>query len=198
MTLRRLAAVSVICLLMSAGANADARDAGNLFGVITDGQKPLPGVTVTLTGPGVSATQISNADGSIRFLGLSPGLYTITTSLDGFRPARFPNIRIVSGQKKEIALTLSAAPGASTVSVPYTIAGVTAGWSKSVAGGGDFGGALTGTLTFSGTAVSKTISIPVYGDGLAEGDETASITLGTVAGATVARATGTLSIHNDD
>lgn len=119
MTLRRLAAVSVICLLMSAGANADARDAGNLFGVITDGQKPLPGVTVTLTGPGVSATQISNADGSIRFLGLSPGLYTITTSLDGFRPARFPNIRIVSGQKKEIALTLSAAPA---ISDPIAVA----------------------------------------------------------------------------
>jgi hypothetical protein len=98
----------------------------------------------------------------------------------------------------KVPVTLSSAPGAATVTVSYTIAGVDATWGKTASSGNDFGGALSGTLTFTGSAVSKTISIPIYGDRIAEADETLQVTLGTITGANPVRPVGTITIQNDD
>lgn len=97
-----------------------------------------------------------------------------------------------------MVVTISAAPGATAVAVPYTIAGVNATWSRTQSGGGDFGGATSGTLTFAGSTVSKTLLIPVYGDRAAEGNETVHVTLGAIAGASAVRPVGTLTIRDDD
>jgi alpha-tubulin suppressor-like RCC1 family protein len=99
----------------------------------------------------------------------------------------------------KVPVTLSAAPGSTTtVSVPYTIVGVDATWGKTANSGNDFGGATAGTLTFTGTTVEKTITITIYGDTIAENNETVHINLGAVTGATSNRPTGTLTILNDD
>ena len=98
----------------------------------------------------------------------------------------------------QVPVTVSGSPGATTVSVPYTIGGGNATWSKTQAGGGDFGGAKAGTLTFTGSAVSRTLSIPVYGDQLAEANETVHVTLGSVTGGSSVRSVGTVTILDDD
>jgi hypothetical protein len=97
-----------------------------------------------------------------------------------------------------VRVTLSRAPGATVVTVPYTVHGVSATWGSSAANGADFGGATKGTLTFTGTAISKAVTIPVYGDLSPEPNETIQVTVGSVAGATVFRRTGTVTILNDD
>jgi chitinase len=96
------------------------------------------------------------------------------------------------------SVTLSAAPGATTVSVPYTIGGGTAIWGKTAASLADFGGALSGTLTFRGAAITRTITIPIYGNTTPQIDRTIVINLGSVTGATVVRATGAVTILDDD
>ena len=88
-------------------------------------------------------------------------------------------------------LTVSALPGTATVTVPFTLSSSTATWSKTPAAGGDDGGPQSETLTFTGSTVLKTIAIPIYGDLVPEPDETITIALGTVTGATGNRSTGT-------
>ena len=87
------------------------------------------------------------------------------------------------------------------MSVHYSIA-PQSGWGKSIASGADLGGTtgLTGgTLAFTTTTTTKTITIVVYGDTTTESDDPITITLDTPsAGATIIKATGTLTILNDD
>ena len=147
---------------------------------------------VTLTNPS-SGLAIGDASGTGTILDDDPG--------SGLRVAAGDS-SVVEGnagsRMVQIPVTISAAAGGATVRVPYTIAGLNATWSKTQAGGGDFGGATAGTLTFTGTTVSKALSIPVYGDLLPEGNETVQVTLGAVTGATAARSVGTLTIQDDD
>jgi len=57
----------------------------NIYGTITDPSTAnLAGATVTLEGPGVSATTTSAADGSYNFPGLAPGTYVVSASTPQF------------------------------------------------------------------------------------------------------------------
>ncbi|MFY9577863.1 MAG: Ig-like domain-containing protein [Gaiellaceae bacterium] len=58
--------------------------------------------------------------------------------------------------------------------------------------------AATGTLTFTPGQTSKTVSVLANGDTSVEPDETFSVTLANASGATLAKATGTATIANDD
>ena len=59
---------------------------GNLYGTALDSQeKAVPGVTVTLTGPGAAQTADSDATGDFHFLELSPGPYSLGSSGRGSR-----------------------------------------------------------------------------------------------------------------
>lgn len=98
----------------------------------------------------------------------------------------------------QVKVTVSNAPGAAVVTVPYTVAGVGADWGKSEASGGDFGGAVSGTLTFTGAATSATLSVPVYGDVRPEGDQAVEVSLGAIIGAEATRAVGAVTIVDDD
>lgn len=95
-------------------------------------------------------------------------------------------------------VTLSAPPGATTVTVPYTIGGGTATWGKKPASLQDFGGALSGTLTFKGTSVAKTISIPIFANATPQIDRTIVVNLGNVTGAVDIRPIGVATILDDD
>jgi carboxypeptidase family protein len=99
-----VAAVLLLALALPALAQLQS---GNLYGttVRPDGQ-PMPGVTVILTGPGASLSQVADANGKFRFLGLSPGIYAVETRPDSedFAPARRENVEINVGRNTEIEL----------------------------------------------------------------------------------------------
>ena len=84
-----------LCLLCAAGSALAQEETGNLYGIVTDtGGDFLPGATVELSGMGAPRTQLGDADGNFRFLGLDPGRYTLKASLDGFSTVEQPNISI--------------------------------------------------------------------------------------------------------
>jgi len=149
--------------------------------------------TVTLSGVSGGAFVAGDTTGTGTIINDDPGSGLGVGVGDGSVVEGSSGSRVV-----RIPVTVSAPPGGVSVSVPYTIAGVDATWSKTQAGGGDFGGPMSGTLTFTGSAVSRTVSITVYGDRAAEGDETVQVTLGTITGANAVRSAGTLTIHDDD
>jgi hypothetical protein len=94
-------------------------------------------------------------------------------------------------QSLAIPVTLSSKLGGA-VSVQYTITPGSATYSAKKTGGGEFGGKLTGTVTFKAGAVAKTVTVPVWPDALPDADHAFTITLGNVTGngVTLLRATG--------
>lgn len=84
--------LALIALLMVTFAAAPARAqqgvTGSIFGTVTDSSGgALPGVTVTIKSPSIQGqelSQVTQADGSFRFLNLSIGVYQITYQLSGF------------------------------------------------------------------------------------------------------------------
>jgi hypothetical protein len=104
-------------------------------------------------------------------------------------------VRTYSGsQTMTVPVTLSA-KASGTVSVNYTITPGSATFSAKSTGG-DFGGKLTGALSFSNGATAKTINIPIWADPSADVDETFTITLSNLTGngVTLIRANGTGTI----
>ncbi|WP_425599884.1 putative Ig domain-containing protein [Xanthomonas melonis] len=88
------------------------------------------------------------------------------------------------------AVSLSAASG-QTVTVNYATAdGSASAGSDYVAG--------SGTLTFAPGVTAQNVTVTVNGDTTVEPDETFSLGLSGASGATIARATGTATILNDD
>ena len=104
-----------------------------------------------------------------------------------------------------VPITLSG-PSTAAVALTYTVTPGTATFSSTSAGGGDFGGKLTGVLNFvvggtGVTAVQKVLNLPVWADAGLEPDESLSITISASslpAGVTIGRATGTGTIIDDD
>jgi hypothetical protein len=84
---RRSALAAIVCLLpLTAGAQDTT---GSISGTITDQQKGvLPGVTILVrqTETGAERTQVSDEHGRYRVLNLTPGPYTVTAQMSGFRP----------------------------------------------------------------------------------------------------------------
>src|SRR5688500_18219414 len=102
--------IAVVFVLLLAGPAAAQLQTGNLYGTVVgaDGQ-PLPGVTVTLEGPGSPQVQGTDETGKVRFLGLSPGTYKLTAELQGFSTLEYPDIGVRVGGNTAIEITLSGA-----------------------------------------------------------------------------------------
>ncbi len=86
MTLRRIAAVSVLVLSVST-AHAQVQT-GSIVGMVTDtSSATLPGTTVSLSGErliGGTQAVVTDATGSYRFDRLPPGVYALRFELPGF------------------------------------------------------------------------------------------------------------------
>jgi hypothetical protein len=79
-----------ILILLMSGA-AFAQSPGNLSGTVTsDEGNALAGVSVTLTGPGVSESRRTNDSGQFRFLGVTPGDYQLGAKLPGYGDVTVP------------------------------------------------------------------------------------------------------------
>jgi hypothetical protein len=91
---------------------------GTITGVVTDAQDAvLPGVTVTLTGRTGSMTQVSDENGVFRFIGLTPGPYSVRAELSGFRPYEEQNLDLGVGRTISLRPTLNLGGLTETVEV---------------------------------------------------------------------------------
>lgn len=96
------------------------RTTGDIRGVITDESGAvLPGVTVTLRGPGVAGapTTVSNAEGVYRFPNLPPGVYEVTAELAGFATKQQTGIRVALGATQEVPVQMSVSTQQETITV---------------------------------------------------------------------------------
>ncbi len=87
----RVVAVAALLLLIGVPGFAQLQT-GNLYGTVVDDQgAALPGVTVTLSGQGAPAVQVTDAQGKFRFINLSPGSYKLEAQLEGFSSVEYPS-----------------------------------------------------------------------------------------------------------
>jgi probable HAF family extracellular repeat protein len=104
------------------------------------------------------------------------------------------DVRVTEGHAGTYAATFTVTlsqPSDRVVTVSYCTAGGTA------TTGSDYQSA-SGTLTFAPGETKKTITVPVYGDRLAEPDETFFVSLGGATNATIADGQGVGSIVDDE
>jgi hypothetical protein len=106
----RIVAVAAMLLLVAGGAAFAQLQTGSLYGTVVDEQgSALPGVTVTVSGAGAPAVQVTDAQGKFHFVNLSPGSYQLKAELEGFSTIEYPNVSINIGRNTAIEVTLSAA-----------------------------------------------------------------------------------------
>src|SRR6266542_1110607 len=94
MRLRSLAALLAIALFASPVAAQEQR--GSIEGVVRDASGAvIPGATVEArsAGSGVLSTT-TDANGSFRFPSVLPGVYEVSATLSGFKPAKTTNVEV--------------------------------------------------------------------------------------------------------
>ncbi|MEI6666885.1 MAG: TonB-dependent receptor [Acidobacteriota bacterium] len=116
--MRRISIVAILVACMAFAATAGAQTlTGTVTGKVVDQQGGvLPGVTVTLTGKTGTQTQVTDAQGEYRFLGLTPGEYVVKAELAGFQP-RVQAVDAGIGKVAEVKLTMSVGGMAERVEV---------------------------------------------------------------------------------
>lgn len=98
-------ACAVLLSLYGTGALAQMAK-GNLYVVVQDDKgTPLAGATVEVSGSGPTQTQLCDAEGQVRFLGLDPGDHTVKAEREGFATAQ-EAIRIQVGRNLSMSMTL--------------------------------------------------------------------------------------------
>ncbi len=66
----------------------------------------MPVTTVTLSGIGAPQTQLSDAQGRFRYVGLSPGAYSLQAHHDGFSPLSVDNLIVHVGRSTDVEVSL--------------------------------------------------------------------------------------------
>jgi hypothetical protein len=119
----RIALIAVVLLTLSPSFGLAQTLTGTVSGTITDPQGGvLPGVSVTLTGRTGSQTQVTDAEGNFRFLGLTPGAYSVRAELSGFRTYEERNIDVAIG--RTVTLRVSMAVGGLEETIEVTASAV--------------------------------------------------------------------------
>jgi len=120
MTFRTMA-VAVALLLGIASAGLAQETTGALRGRIVDSQGlPVPGVTVTITGPQGAQTAVADTDGRFNFPFLTPGTYSVRAELPGFKAAERKDVIVSLGQTVDTPLRMEVGGVTETVSVTAT------------------------------------------------------------------------------
>jgi hypothetical protein len=116
---RFLVFMALACLAVGLHAQV-ARQSGVIRGIVTDNDgTPVPGATVTTSGPALMGTlsDITGSDGSFRLPGLPPGTYAVTVELSGFKTIRQGEIQVRVGMI--VSLRLQTEP--STIEEEVTV-----------------------------------------------------------------------------
>jgi hypothetical protein len=115
---RTIVLALLVAFVACAGVVGAQTLTGTIAGKVTDEQGGvLPGVTVTLTGRTGSQTQVTDARGEYRFLGLSPGAYSVKAELQGFRPKEQQSLDVGIGRTVEVPLAMAVGGLTETVDV---------------------------------------------------------------------------------
>jgi len=100
----------VACLFLASFTAAQELQTGSIRGrVVDDSGQPLPGVSITISGPALigKATAVTNADGMFRAPSLTPGRdYTVRAELAGFETTVQTGIIINLGKTISIDITM--------------------------------------------------------------------------------------------
>ena len=131
--LRSLYALALVCALASPVAAQTASVSGT---IIDQSGGAVPGATVTLTGPGGTASTTSGPRGEYSFPNLANGTYRITVTLSGFAPATrdvvvsganvaVPVISLALGSLTDTIVVSATKSDAALIDAPATISVVT-------------------------------------------------------------------------
>src|SRR5262245_11265020 len=97
----RLACYLAIAVLLPAAAAADElAPGGSIAGSILDEGGTLPGVVVELVGDKLAQplSQVTDLNGTFRFVGLEAGTYLVRASFAGGTPVSVNNIKVKASQ----------------------------------------------------------------------------------------------------
>lgn len=100
--------IAALCISLLAVSAFAQFQTGNIYGKVQakDGSA-LPGVTVNLTGVAAPQNAISDAQGNFRFIGLSPGSYTVKAELAGYGTSTRAGVGVNVGRNADVTLTLN-------------------------------------------------------------------------------------------
>src|SRR5262245_60993228 len=117
----RLFCVVVLCALGLSSPAAAQFGVGAIGGTVTDESGGvLPGVTVTLSNPGViggDQSAVSDGNGAYQFSRLVPGTYTVKAELQGFNAVVQPDITVNADRTSRADLKLKVGNVEETVTV---------------------------------------------------------------------------------
>jgi len=106
----KLSFIVLLALSLAATGFAQGRQTGSIHGLIVDEEgNPLPGATVTLSGPAVMGTKtyVSGETGKFRFPSLLPGSeYEVKAEMPGFKTTTRKGLMVSIGRTTEITITL--------------------------------------------------------------------------------------------
>ena len=110
--MRARTCAAVMALLLFASPLAAQETRGSIEGIVKDSSGAvLPGVTVEAKGinVGASATAITDGAGHYRFPSLTPGVYEVMATLQGFNPTKSESVELQLGQllKVDVAMQIS-------------------------------------------------------------------------------------------
>ena len=105
----RLSRLAIAAVLLSATATAAVQTTGTIEGVVVDANgNPLPGVTVTVTGPGERQERMTDADGAYASAALAAGDYVVTAFLPGFETTE-TSVSVATGAAEDVRIVLQVA-----------------------------------------------------------------------------------------
>lgn len=108
----------LVAWVVCAGYAGAQSQTGTVTGKVTDEQGGvLPGVTVTLIGKTGAVTQVTDAKGEYRFLGVNPGTVSVKAELQGFRPRQQDNIDVSLAKTAIVNLAMTVGGLTETVDV---------------------------------------------------------------------------------
>lgn len=118
--LLRWALCLALLLLVVPGAFAQGGAAASLAGSVVDtAGAVIPGATVEVrnTATGTVERVVTNASGVFQVPGLSPGTYTVTVTLEGFKTFSLTDVRVLSAAPTEVKAVLEVGTLSETVEV---------------------------------------------------------------------------------
>ena len=116
--LGRLAVAAVLLSLSATAAvTAAVQTTGAIEGAVVDANgNPLPGVVVTVAGPGGREERVTGADGTYAAAGLAAGDYVVTAMLPGFETVE-TSVSVGTGATATVPIVLQIARLLETISV---------------------------------------------------------------------------------